>query len=123
MNKEQYKKRKAEADKLTEQVSAIQLEMNSFHEKYLQEIAPFKKQIEELEQSFLDRHLIDSSGIAVKVGMTIEKDSKRYQVTYRGQQCIFGYLGNARVKAIPEGKKREIEIGVDELQEYKIVNE
>lgn len=53
--------------------------------------------------------------------MVIEKDGKRFQVLNRYQQCIFRYLGNARVSVLPEGKKRTIDIFPFELAEFTIV--
>lgn len=94
---------------------------NQFEEEYKKKIVPLKKEIKRLEQSFLDKYLIDSTGKPVKKGMTIEKEGKKYKVLDRYQQCICQYLGNVRVSALPEGKKRTVDIFPDDLCEYTIV--
>lgn len=53
--------------------------------------------------------------------MVIEKNGKRFKVLNRYQQCIFRYLGNARVSVLPEGKKRTLDISPSELVEFTIV--
>lgn len=121
MNNDTYKSRIADAEKLTEDVRSIHSKINQIEEEYKKKIAPFKKEIERLEQSFLDKYLIDSTGKPVKKGMTIEKEGKKYKVLDRYQQCIFQYLGNVRVSALPEGKKRTVDISPDDLCEYTIV--
>lgn len=121
MNNDTYKLRIADAEKLTEDVRSIHSKINQFEEEYKKKIAPLKKEIERLEQSFLDKYLIDSTGKPVKKGMTIEKEGKKYKVLDRYQQCIFQYLGNVRVSALPEGKKRTVDIFPNDLCEYTIV--
>lgn len=121
MNNDTYKSKIADAEKLTEDVRLIHSKINQIEEEYKKKISPFKEEIERLEQSFLDKYLIDSTGKSIKKGMTIEKDGKKYKVLNRYQQCIFQYLGNARVSALPEGKKRTVEIFPDDLCEYTIV--
>lgn len=121
MRRDTYKLRVADAEKLTEDVRTIYSKIKVFEDEHKIKIAPLKDEIEKLEQSFLDKYLIDSAGKPVKKGMTIDKEGKRYSVLDRYQQCIFQYLGNARVSALPEGKKRTVDIFPDELSEYTIV--
>lgn len=121
MNNDTYKSRITDAKKLTEDVCSIRLKINQFEEEYKKKIAPFKKEIERLEQSFLDKYLIDSTGKPVRKGMTIEKEGKKYKVLDRYQQCLSQYLGNVRVSALPEGKKRTVNIFPEDLCEYTIV--
>lgn len=121
MKSDTYKSRVADAEKLTEDVCLIRSEIKVFEDEHNKRIAPLKDEIEKLEQSFLDKYLIDSTGKPVKKGMTIEKDGKKYYVLNRYQQCLFQYLGNARVSVLPEGKKRTVDISADELSEYTIV--
>lgn len=121
MKSDTYKSRVTDAEKLTEDVCLIRSEIKVFEDEHNKRIAPLKDEIEKLEQSFLDKYLIDSTGKPVKKGMTIEKDGKKYYVLNRYQQCLFQYLGNARVSVLPEGKKRTVDISADELSEYTIV--
>lgn len=121
MKSDTYKSRVTDAEKLTGDVYLIRSEIKVFEDEHNKRIAPLKDEIEKLEQSFLDKYLIDSTGKPVKKGMTIEKDGKKYYVLNRYQQCLFQYLGNARVSVLPEGKKRTVDISPDELSEYTIV--
>lgn len=121
MANESYKLRVADAEKLTEDVQLIYSEIKVYEEEHEKRIAPLKQKIKSMEQAFLDKHLTDSTGKPVKKGMVIEKNGKRYQVLNRYQQCLLNYLGNARVSALPEGKKRTVEIFPEELSEYTIV--
>lgn len=122
MRRDTYKLRVADAEKLTEDVRTIYSKIKVFEDEHKIRIAPLRDEIEKLEQSFLDKYLIDSTGKPVKKGMTIEKDGKKYRVIDRYQQCLLQYLGNARVSALPEGKKRTVDISPDELSEYTIVD-
>ena len=83
MNNDTYKSKIADAEKLTEDVRWIYSKINQIEEEYKKKIAPFKEEIERLEQSFLDKYLIDSTGKSIKKGMTIEKDGKKYKVLNR----------------------------------------
>ncbi len=118
---EKYNKRIADAEQLTEDVQAIYSEIRVFEDAYKKQVAPLKQKIAQLEESFLNKWLVDSTGRPVCKGMVIEKDGKRFQVLNRYQQCIFQYLGNARVSVLPEGKKRTIDIFPFELAEFTIV--
>ncbi len=118
---EKYNKRIADAEQLTEDVQAIYSEIRVFEDAYKKQVAPLKQKIAQLEESFLNKWLVDSTGRPVCKGMVIEKDGKRFQVLNRYQQCIFRYLGNARVSVLPEGKKRTIDIFPFELAEFTIV--
>lgn len=122
MRRDTYKLRVADAEKLTEDVRTICSKIKVFEDEHKIRIAPLRDEIEKLEQFFLDKYLIDSTGKPVKKGMTIEKDGKKYRVLDRYQQCLLQYLGNARVSALPEGKKRTVDISPDELSEYTIVD-
>lgn len=121
MKSDTYKSRVTDAEKLTGDVCLIRSEIKVFEDEHNKRIAPLKDEIEKLEQYFLDKYLIDSTGKPVKKGMAIEKDGKKYYVLNRYQQCLFQYLGNARVSVLPEGKKRTVDISADELSEYTIV--
>lgn len=121
MKDEKYSERISDAEQLTKDVQAVNSEIRVFKDAYYQQIAPLEKKIAEMEESFLDKWLVDSSGKPVRKGMTIEKDGKRFKVVDRYQQCLLQYLGNARVSVIPEGKKRPIDICPSDLAEYAIV--
>lgn len=118
---EKYNKRIADAEQLTEDVQVIYSEIRVFEDAYKKQIAPLKQKIAQLEESFLNKWLVDSTGRPVCKGMVIEKDGKRFKVLDRYQQCIFQYLGNARVSVLPEGKKRAIDIHSPELVEFTII--
>ena len=111
---DKYSNRIADAEQLTKKVQAIYSEIKVFEDAYKQKIA-------QLEESFLDKWLVDSTGRPVSKGMVIEKNGKRFKVLNRYQQCIFRYLGNARVSVLPEGKKRTLDISPSELVEFTIV--
>ena len=116
-----YNERMLDAGDLTKDVQAIIGEIKVFEAEYNRQIEPYKKKISQLEESFLDKWLTDSNGSPVRKGMTIEKDGKRYYVSNRYQQILLQYLGNPRVIAIHECRKREIHIYSDDLKEYTIV--
>lgn len=116
-----YSNRFADAEQLTKEVQAIHSEMKVFEDAYNKEIAPLKQKIVQLEEDFLNRWLVDSTGRPVCKGMTIEKDGKRFKVVDRHQQFLFRYLGNARVSVLPEGKKQTLDIFPSELVEFTIV--
>lgn len=118
---EKYNRRIADANQLTNDVQAVYSEIKVFEDAYKKQVAPLKQKIAQLEESFLDKWLVDSTGRPVCKGMTIEKEGKRFKVLNRYQQCIFQYLGNARVSTLPEGKKRTVDIHSSELVEYTIV--
>lgn len=101
---DKYSNRIADAEQLTKKVQAIYSEIKVFEDAYKKQIAPLKQKIAQLEESFLDKWLVDSTGRPVSKGMVIEKNGKRFKVLNRYQQCIFRYLGNARVSVLPEGK-------------------
>ena len=111
--------RRKDAEILTASVSKIYKEIEAIEKR---EILPLKIKIEKLKDAFLDKYLVDSSGMPVRVGMTIEKDKRRYKVLDRYQQKLFGYLGNARVVAIREGQKRGFSIYCNELIKYTIID-
>lgn len=116
-----YSKRIADAEQLTKEVDAIHSEIKAIENSYEKQIAPFKQKITQLEESFLDKWLVDSTGRPVRKGMVIERDGKRFKVLDRYQQILFRYLGNPRVSVLPEGKKRTIEIYPYELVEFTVV--
>ncbi len=118
---DKYSNRIADAEQLTKKVQAIYSEIKVFEDAYKKQIAPLKQKIAQLEESFLDKWLVDSTGRPVSKGMVIEKNGKRFKVLNRYQQCIFRYLGNARVSVLPEGKKRTLDIFPSELVEFTIV--
>ena len=118
---DKYSRRITDAEQLTKDVQAIYSDIRVFEDAYKKEITPLKQKIAQLEEDFLNRWLVDSTGRPVCKGMTIEKDGKRFKVLDRYQQCIFQYLGNARVSTLPEGKKRTVDIHSSELTEYTIV--
>lgn len=118
---DKYSNRIADAEQLTKEVQAIYSEIKVFEDAYKKQIAPLKQKIAQLEESFLDKWLVDSTGRPVSKGMVIEKNGKRFKVLNRYQQCIFQYLGNARVSVLPEGKKRTLDIFPSELVEFTIV--
>ncbi len=111
----------ADAEQLTKEVQAIHSEMKIFEDAYKKEIAPLKQKIVQLEEDFLNRWLVDSTGRPVCKGMTLEKDGKRFKVVDRYQQYLFRYLGNARVSVLPEGRKQTLDIFPSELVEFTIV--
>lgn len=111
--------RRKDAEMLTASVSKIYKEIEAIEKR---EILPLKIKIEKLKDAFLDKYLVDSSGMPVHVGMTIEKDKRRYKVLDRYQQKLFGYLGNARVVAICEGQKKGFPIYCDDLIKYTIID-
>lgn len=113
--------RMADVENLTKEVQAIIKEMKVFELEYNKQVAPYKQKISELEESFLDKWLIDSNGNPVRKGMTIEKDGRIYYVKNRYQQIFMQYLGNPRVIAVPVGRKKEIDIRTADLKEYTIV--
>lgn len=118
---EKYKSRILDAEQLTKEVQNVYSEIKVFEDAYKEQIAPLKQKIFQLEECFLDKWLVDSKGKPICKGMTIEKEGKRFKVIDRYQQCVFEYLGNARISVLPEGKKKTIEIHSDELIEYSIV--
>ena len=118
---EKYNNRIADAEQLTKDVQAIYSEIKVFEDSYKKQIAPLKQKIAQLEESFLDKWLVDSTGKPVCKGMVIEKDGKRFKVLHRYQQFLFRYLGNPRVSVLPEDKKRMIDIVPSELVEFTIV--
>ena len=119
---ENYNKRIADAERLTKEVQAIYSDIMVFENAYKKQITPLKQKIAQLEESFLNKWLVDSTGRPVCKGMVIEKNGKRFKVLNRYQQCIFQYLGNTRVSVLPEGKKRAIDIFPSELVEFTIVD-
>ena len=131
---DKYSNRIADAEQLTKKVQAIYSEIKVFEdiEVHIIEMPKIeanpkatekglKNWIAQLEESFLDKWLVDSTGRPVSKGMVIEKNGKRFKVLNRYQQCIFRYLGNARVSVLPEGKKRTLDISPSELVEFTIV--
>lgn len=118
---EKYNNRIADAEQLTKDVRAIYSEIEVFENSYKRQIAPLKQKIAQLEESFLDKWLVDSNGKPVWKGMIIEKDGKRFKVINRYQQCLLQYLGNPRVTVLPEGKMRTLDIFPSELVEFTIV--
>ena len=115
------KERMADAENLTKQVQSIRSEMDEIQNEYNKKAAPYRKRIKQLEEEYLDKWLKDSNGNPVKIGMTIQKDSKRYEVKDRYQQQLFQYLGNPRVIAINKVRGRRIELSTADLKEYTIV--
>lgn len=115
------KERMADAENLTKQVQSIRSEMDEIQNEYNKKAAPYRKRIKQLEEEYLDKWLKDSNGNPVKIGMTIQKDSKRYEVVDRYQQQLFQYLGNPRVIAINKVRGRSIELSTADLKEYTIV--
>ena len=111
-----------DAELLTESVLVIMNDIKLIEDRYSQEIAPFRQAIKELEEAFLDKYLVDSSGIPVRPGMILEKEGKHFRVLSRYQQFFVKYFGNARVRVMPIGKKRPIEIWHEDLPEYTIVD-
>ncbi len=118
---EKHNNRIADAVRLTKDVRAIYSEIEVFENSYKRQIAPLKQKIAQLEESFLDKWLVDSNGQPVWKGMIIEKDGKRFEVINRYQQYLFGYLGNPRVTVLPKGKQRTLDIFSSELVEFTIV--
>lgn len=118
---EKHNNRIADAEQLTKDVRAIYSEIEVFENSYKRQIAPLKQKIAQLEESFLDKWLVDSNGKPVRKGMIIKRDGKRFKVINRYQQCLLQYLGNPRVTVLPEGKKRPVEIFPSELVEFTIV--
>jgi hypothetical protein len=115
------KERMADAENLTKQVQSIRSEMDEIQNEYNRKAAPYRQRIKQLEEEYLDKWLKDSNGNPVKIGMTIQKDSKRYEVVDRYQQQLFQYLGNPRVIAINKVRGRRIELSTADLKEYTIV--
>lgn len=115
------KERMADAENLTKQVQSIRSEMDEIQNEYNRKAAPYRQRIKQLEEEYLDKWLKDSNGNPVKIGMTIQKDSKRYEVKDRYQQQLFQYLGNPRVIAINKVRGRRIELSTADLKEYTIV--
>lgn len=111
-----------DAEQLTESVLVIMDKIKAIEARYKIETAPLRQEIKELEEAFLDKYLVDSSGKPIRPGMILEKDGKRFGVLNRYQQCFVKYLGNARVKVLPTGKKRSFEIWHGDLPEYTIVD-
>ena len=115
------KERMADAENLTKQVQSIRSEMDEIQNEYNRKAAPYRQRIKQLEEEYLDKWLKDSNGNPVKIGMTIQKDSKRYEVVDRYQQQLFQYLGNPRVIAINKVRGCRIELSTADLKEYTIV--
>ena len=115
------KERMADAENLTKQVQSIRSEMDEIRNEYNKKAAPYRKRIKQLEEEYLDKWLKDSNGNPVKIGMTIQKDSKRYEVEDRYQQQLFQYLGNPRVIVINKVRRCSIELSTADLKEYTIV--
>lgn len=118
---EKHNNRIADAEQLTKDVRAIYSEIEVFENSYKRQIAPLKQKIAQLEESFLDKWLVDSNGKPVWKGMIIERDGERFEVINRYQQYLFRYLGNPRVTVLPKGKKRALNIFPSELVEFTIV--
>lgn len=110
-----------DAEILSEKVLKIQSDIRKIEDEVKVKTAPLYGEIKQLEEEYLDKYLIDSTGKPVRKGMIIEKENKRFNVINRYQQCFFKYLGNPRVSVIPEGKKRAFDIIPRELSEYTIV--
>lgn len=109
-------------DELNSKASEIYGEINELEKRFYADKKPFKDKIEALNEQYLDERLKDSSGETIKVGMVIvNKQNKHYSVTRRYQQCLFQFLGNAQVGALPEGKKKEISLSYTELADYTIL--
>ena len=115
------KERMADAENLTKQVQSIRSEMDEIQNEYNRKAAPYRQRIKQLEEEYLDKWLKDSNGNPVKIGMTIQKESKKYEVKDRYQQQLFQYLGNPRVIAINKVRGRRIELATADLKEYTIV--
>ena len=115
------KERMADAENLTKQVQSIRSEMDEIQNEYNRKAAPYRQRIKQLEEEYLDKWLKDSNGNPVKIGMTIQKDSKIYEVVDRYQQQLFQYLGNPRVIAINKVRGGRIELSTADLKEYTIV--
>lgn len=115
------KERMADSEILTKQVQSIRSEMEVIQDEYNKKAAPYRQRIKQLEEDYLDKWLTDSNGNPVKIGMTIQKDFKRYEVKDRYQQQLFQYLGNPRVIAINKVRGRSIELSTADLKEYTIV--
>lgn len=110
------------AKELTEKVQAIMEQIRPIKEEAIEKEKPFRAQIVELEQSFLDEYLKDKNGETVKCGMTLQNnEGHKFTVEKRYQQCLFEYLGNAQVSLLPVGKKREVSVGYRVLAEDYII--
>lgn len=59
---DKYSNRIADAEQLTKKVQAIYSEIKVFEDAYKKQIAPLKQKIAQLEESFLDKWLVDSTG-------------------------------------------------------------
>lgn len=70
---DKYSNRIADAEQLTKEVQAIYSKIKVFEDAYKKQIAPLKQKIAQLEESFLDKWLVDSTGRPVSKGMVIEK--------------------------------------------------
>lgn len=116
-----HNNRTADAKQLTKDVQVVLSEIKVIEDSYKKQIAPLKQKIAQLEESFLDKWLVDSTGRPVRKGMIIEKTGKRFKVLDRYQQFLFSYLGNPRVSVLPEGKKRACQIFSSELVEFTII--
>lgn len=112
-----------DAEILSEKVLKIQADIKKIEDEVKVKTTPLRGEIRQLEEDYLDKYLIDSTGKPVRKGMLIEKDNKRFNVVNRYQQCFFKYLGNPRVSVIPEGRKRAFDIIPRELSEYTIVEQ
>lgn len=109
-------------DELNCEVSEIYADINELEKRFYADKEPFTDKIEALNEQYLDERLKDSSGETIKVGMVIvDKQNKHYSVTRRHQQYFFQFLGNAQVKALQNGKKKEISIGYRDLTDYTIL--
>lgn len=109
-------------DELNREASEIYAEINELEKRFYTDKKPHEDKIEALNEQYLDERLKDVNGDTIKVGMVIvDKQNKHYSVTRRHQQCLFQFLGNAQVKALPNGKKKEISIGYRELADYIIL--
>lgn len=109
-------------DELNSKASEIYAEINELKKRFYADREPLEYKIMVLNEQYLDERLKDSNGDTIKVGMVIvNKQNKHYSVTRRHQQYFLQFLGNAQVKALPEGKKREISLSYTELADYTIL--
>lgn len=78
---DKYSNRIADAEQLTKEVQAIYSEIKVFEDAYKKQIAPLKQKIAQLEESFLDKWLVDSTDRNRELHLAICHDYSKDKMT------------------------------------------
>lgn len=97
-----------DAEILSERVLKIQSDIRKIEDEIKMKTAPLYGEIKQLEEEYLDKYLIDSTGKPVRKGMIIEKENKRFNVINRYQQCFFQVFRKSKSICNSRRKKESI---------------